>query len=384
LSDTKALTSSAGPPGAAATQDSTLDDLRKALQRYDSLLAAVPTMVYYASSNGVPTWFSSDFFDYTGLAPDALNDWRRVVERVLHPDDIGSLAEAQLVSIKEGAPFEAEIRLRRKHGEYRWFLNRAVPVRDASGEVVEWIGTTMDIHDRKEMEDELRRSNQLKDEFLGFVSHELRTPLTSIYGSARLLQSRSEHLDEKEKRELLDTVVEESERVKAIIEELLTLARTEMDSALKKSRVDVRAVVESLAAEMKLGEHQIAFLCDDCNVHAEPVITRQVLANLVSNAAKYSPPDTTLEVRVDQQPERYVIEVADRGPGVPPEDLERIFEPFYRSDSTARGSKGSGLGLAVSRRLVEAQGGRISAHSREGGGLLVRIELPRGRRARQA
>jgi PAS domain S-box-containing protein len=380
LSDTIPAGLSAGLPGASATQDSTPEDLRKALQRYDSLLAAVPAMVYYASSNGIPTWFSSDFFEYTGLPPESLRDWRKVVERVLHPEDVSRLAEAQLMSIKEATPFEAEIRLRSKLGGYRWFLNRAVPVRSASGDVVEWIGTTMDIHERKVMEDELRRSNQLKDEFLGFVSHELRTPLTSIFGSARILQSRSEHLDESEKRELLDTVVEESERVKEIIDELLTLARTEVISAVRKSPVDVRGLIEALAAESKMNEQRVAFLSDDCTVYAEPVIMRQVLANLVSNAAKYSPAGSTLEVLVEQKADRYVIEVADRGPGVPPEDLDRIFEPFYRSDVSSRGSKGSGLGLAVSRRLVEAQGGRISAHGRPGGGLLVRIDLPRERR----
>ncbi|HXH21708.1 MAG TPA: PAS domain-containing sensor histidine kinase [Dehalococcoidia bacterium] len=364
------------PPGRSTPDTASLDDLRQAVQRYDSLIAAVPTMVYHANPSGVPTWFSSSFYEYTGITPDTLTNWRKVAELVVHPDDVSRIGGPQLQAVKQGVPFEAEIRLRSRTGEYRWHLNRAVPVRNQAGEVVEWVGTTTDIHERRVMEDDLRRSNQMKDEFVGFVSHELRSPLTSIYGSARLLQARADRLNDHEKQELLATVVDESERLKEIIEELLTIARTELSGEIEKTAVDVRDVVQSLADDLKLSGRRIDLDCDESTVLAEPVMLRQVLANLISNAHKYSPPESPIDVSVARRQGAYVVEVGDRGPGVPAEDLDRIFEPFFRSPESARGAKGSGLGLAVSRRLVEAQGGSVSALLRPGGGLLVRIELP--------
>jgi len=229
-------------------------------------------------------------------------------------------------------------------------------------------------------QEELRAANRAKDDFLGIVSHELRTPITTIYGGARLLNARRKQLDEEGTQELISDIEQESERLYRLIQNLLILARTETKHAIEKEPVSVPQLAQKLVTAFtrrRPTRKIVVNVQPDAEVaFAEATYLEQILSNLINNADKYSPPDEPIEIDVRLEEGEQVFRVLDRGPGVPESEVERIFESFYRSSATKERVHGTGVGLAVCRRLVAAQGGRIWARLREGGGLEVGFALP--------
>lgn len=229
-------------------------------------------------------------------------------------------------------------------------------------------------------QEDLRRANEAKDEFLGLVSHELRTPITTIYGGARLLRSRGDGLDAESRMGVLDDIEHESERLHRIVEDLLVLARVELGQEVITEPVLVQRVAEKTAAAFaKRRPGRTLEVNTDASlpaVRASNVYLEQILRNLINNADKYSPADKPIELSGQVSGDEVFLSVADRGPGIPDEEMELIFERFYRSEGTAKSAGGAGIGLTVCRRLIEAQEGRIWAEAREGGGLIISFSLP--------
>jgi len=224
-----------------------------------------------------------------------------------------------------------------------------------------------------------RRANDAKDEFLGMMSHELRTPITVIHGGARVLRVRADRLDEETRNGLLDDIERESERLSRMLENLLALARAELDREVNLEPVLLQRFLPHLmeSLESGLGRH-VTFRCavEPPAVSAEPGYIEHIVRNLVGNAVKYSPSDAPIEVVLANHGEGAAICVRDRGFGIADDEAGRIFERFYRSDRTSKLAGGAGLGLAVCKRLVEAMSGEIWATPREGGGLEVGFSLP--------
>ncbi len=232
----------------------------------------------------------------------------------------------------------------------------------------------------QQIQDQLRLANEAKDEFLGLVSHELRTPITTVYGGARLLRSRGDKIDQESRDSVLSDIEHESERLYRIVEDLLVLARMELGQEVNTEPVLVQRVIDKAVAALLRRRPSRSF---DVQVQpglqpaaASPIYLDQVLRNLLSNADKYSPDDTPVEIRAGGGDSEIEICVRDHGPGIPPDEIELIFERFYRSDRTSKQAGGAGIGLTVCRRLIEAQGGRIWALNREEGGLEVCFSLP--------
>jgi len=234
--------------------------------------------------------------------------------------------------------------------------------------------------DAQRVQEALRVALEAKDEFLGVMSHELRTPITAIYGGTRVLRSRAERLDEESKARLLEDIEQESERLFRMVENLLVLSRLELGQEVATEPVLAQRVAGKLASsfQQRRPARKLILNVDEemDPVAAEPHYLEQVLRNLLSNADKYSPPDTTIEITIIRRDDEADIAVLDRGSGISPEESEVIFERFYRSDRTANKAAGIGLGLTVCKRLVEAQAGRIWARPRQGGGLEVGVTLP--------
>jgi K+-sensing histidine kinase KdpD len=232
----------------------------------------------------------------------------------------------------------------------------------------------------KEVQDELRLANEAKDEFLGLMSHELRTPITTLYGGAKILRSRGQYLDDEHKESLLNDIETEAEGMHRMIEDLLVLARTGAGGQVATEPILANRLAEKVVRAFHL--HKPA---RQIEVHAEPDLLpvmadttylEQVLRNLLSNADKYSPPGVPIDVEIRNEDDEIVIAVLDRGGGIDPEEAELVFTRFYRAERTARGVRGMGLGLTVCKKLVEAQGGRIWARPRDGGGTEVAFALP--------
>ena len=232
----------------------------------------------------------------------------------------------------------------------------------------------------QQREKELVRANEAKDEFLGLMSHELRTPITVIHGGARVLRSRGGTLDDETRDEMLTDMERESERLVRMLENLLALARVELDQEPSVEPVLVQRLVDRIvdASKRADGYHRLEVVTEPHlpTVAAEPGYLEHVVRNLISNAEKYSPRDQPIEIRLSREDDFVALRVMDRGFGIGPEEAERIFERFYRSDRTAKLAGGAGMGLAVCKRLIETMGGHIWAVPRDGGGLEVGFSLP--------
>jgi K+-sensing histidine kinase KdpD len=233
----------------------------------------------------------------------------------------------------------------------------------------------------QKVQEELRRANEAKDEFLGLVSHELSTPITTIYGGAHLLRTRGAKIDEESQISVLQDIEQESERLHRIVEDLLVLARVELGEEIATEPVLLQRTLGKSVNTFKKrrpGREFVVQLDEEmAPVRASNVYLEQILRNLMNNADKYSPPETSIEIVSYMQDRDAVISVMDRGPGIPLEEVDLIFERFYRSQGTAKKAGGAGIGLTVCKRLVEAQNGIIWAEPREGGGLIVSFSLPR-------
>jgi two-component system sensor histidine kinase KdpD len=225
----------------------------------------------------------------------------------------------------------------------------------------------------------LRQANELKTALLSAVSHDMRTPLASIKASAGSLRQRDVPWTDDEREEFAQAIEQQADRLDRIVANLLDLSRMEA-GALRPQRAlhDVGALVEDVLERLRdrTQGHAVntTIPADLPPVSLDYVEIDQVLSNLVENAAKYAPAGTPIDVTIAPVGSSLVIEVADRGPGIPADALARLFEPFFRVRRD--GPSGIGLGLAVAKGLVEAHGGQITARNREGGGARFAFTLP--------
>jgi len=225
-------------------------------------------------------------------------------------------------------------------------------------------------------------AERLRSTLLSTVSHDLRTPLASIKGSAQVLLDDASPLDETSRRELLQAIHEESDRLSQLVANLLDLTKIESGAVqVKKEWCPVDEVVHSAVDRMRgrMGSRTIELGLPEHILQApvDPVLLEQVLVNLLENAAKYSPEGSRIDMSVHAGTGSVVFEVSDRGSGIPPGLEQKIFERFYRVGVPGQ-SEGAGLGLAVARALVEAHGGSIQVMDRAGGGATFLVELPSG------
>jgi two-component system sensor histidine kinase KdpD len=226
----------------------------------------------------------------------------------------------------------------------------------------------------------LQATEKLQTALLNSISHDLRTPLVSITGALSSLQEDDVELDEATRRSLVENAREEAERLNRLVGNLLDMTRIEA-GALKVvcEPCDVQDVIgaalESLDGWLCSRPLTVDVPSDLPLVLMDFVLMVQVLVNLLDNALKYSPPGTPIEVRAHVDGAEAHIQVADRGVGIPPDDLERVFDKFYRVQQPGQVT-GTGLGLSICKGIVEAHGGRIWAHNRDGGGTVVAVALP--------
>ena len=226
----------------------------------------------------------------------------------------------------------------------------------------------------------LEITDKLQTALLNSISHDLRTPLVSITGALSSLADDQIILDASARRSLIETAVEEADRLNRLVGNLLDMTRLESGAMrFKKETLDIQDVVGSALEELggRLGDRKI-----DIDIPSELplvqldfVLVERVLVNVIDNALKYSQPDTPIGIKAHAAGAFLEIEVADRGAGIPPEDLTRIFDKFYRVQRPDIVS-GSGLGLSISKGIVQAQGGFIAAENRPGGGTIITISLP--------
>ena len=231
--------------------------------------------------------------------------------------------------------------------------------------------------------EELRQASIVKDEVLGLVAHELRGPLTTILGNASILLNRRNVLATSTVDLALQDIQTDARRLQRLIENLLVLARPEQENPMPDEPLDFYHLARTTINAHRKGcpHRQIRLAAQETVilVAAHRDYTEEVFINLLSNAEKYSPPEEPIEVRLRRAEDHVEASVLDRGPGIAEGEVHAIFQPFYRSSMTSSKALGLGLGLAVCKRLIEIQGGRIWVVPREGGGSEFAFALPLSR-----
>jgi two-component system, OmpR family, phosphate regulon sensor histidine kinase PhoR len=301
------------------------------------------------------------------LKLDDLSLGRHYVESIRHPAIAELVAGALAGRVPEG------LQMSPPRDASRTIMARAAPAAGGSEH-----GAVLVLHDITE----LRRADQIRRDFVANVSHELRTPLTAIRGYVEALAEGD--ADPDESRRFLDIITRHTERMERLVKDLLRLARLDAgQEAVDLVPCDARNLVVSVVAELSSALDQrdqkveIVIPPGSETLTVDPTKVHDVLRNLVANANTYSPEHTTIRVETARNGSSFVLSVADQGPGIPEEDLYRVFERFYRVDkSRARDPGGTGLGLAIVKHLVELHKGTVIAENRPEGGTRVVITLP--------
>ena len=227
-------------------------------------------------------------------------------------------------------------------------------------------------------------ADRLRSALLTSISHDLKTPLAAILGSAGTLRELAGALDDAAKAELLTTIIDESERLNRFIANLLDMTRLESGAVVPQTALhDLDELVGSaLARAAKILAHHkvdVELAADLPMLELDAVLFEQALFNLLDNASKYSAPGTTIRIQSWREAQSVVLQILDEGIGIPPDDLERIFDKFYRAQKTDQVRAGTGLGLAISRGFVEALKGTITAANRSdrtGAVFIIRLPIP--------
>jgi hypothetical protein len=372
----------------------------EALQRSEALFRhladAMPQIVWTARPDGYIDYYNQRWYAFTGF-PEGHGP--ELWASLLHPDDVKPRFERFFSSIASGRPFQIEYRLRdQKTGGYRWFLGRAVAIRDDAGQITRWFGTCTDIDSLKRSEQErthllqreqaaraeAERANRLKDEFLATVSHELRTPLNAVMGWAKML--RAKLLDGDREAHAIEAIERNAVALTHIIEDLLDVSRIVAGSLnLASEPVEVATVLEAaleavapLASDSNIDLRMLGTPWPGEQVRGDADRLRQVFVNLLTNAVKFTPQGGQVTVTAARVDGWIQVDVSDTGKGIHPDFLPHVFEAFRQGDGgTSRQYTGLGLGLAIVRQLVELQGGTVAAASPgERLGATFTVQLP--------
>lgn len=253
----------------------------------------------------------------------------------------------------------------------RYFDLAITPLRNPDGNIIGALGVFYDVT-------EFKLTEQMRVDFVANVSHEIRTPLTSIKGYVQILQSQKDKINP-DFHLFLEKIISNTERMISLFNDLLNLSVIESGNLLNISPVDLADLVEAVSSNIKTNypNKKINFKTNIKQemIRADQRLMEQVLSNLIDNACKYSGDEIEIVVSSESNKKNSLIKIKDNGPGIAQEHLQRIFERFYRIDSSREVSRGTGLGLSIVKHIISKHGGKIWAES-EGQGTTFVIELP--------
>jgi PAS domain S-box-containing protein len=383
-------------------------------QRFRQIADTMPQMVWVARPDGYHEYYNRRWYDYIGAKPEesAGAGWNTP----LHPTDQPLAIDRWQHSLRTGEPYEIEYRFRSKEGDYRWFLGRALPVRDEAGQITQWFGTCTDIEESKRLEAErsqlaaeLSEADRRKDEFLATLAHELRNPLAPIRNGLKILRLAGQNTSDPnhsnppshEATERIQAMMERQiAQMVRLVDELMDVSRISRGKvALSRKQVEIASIIEQAVETSRpaidLAQQRLIVTLPPKPIHlqADPLRLVQVFSNLLNNACKYSQPGSQILVTVDliesnlsnSENSALTISVKDTGIGISAEMLPKIFTLFTQvegaferaSGSSSPAQNGLGIGLTLVKQLVEMHGGSVQAYSEGlGKGSEFTVQLP--------
>jgi two-component system, chemotaxis family, CheB/CheR fusion protein len=360
--------------------------LRQSEERYRCLIEASAQMVWTTDAAGQVVEDSPSWRSFTGQTYEEwLGDgWLNAV----HPDDRARAADVWTRAVAASGGIDEMWRIRHVDGSWRLTQVRAVPLRNENGTLRGWVGMNTDITEQAEAaqaihaaRDAAEAASAAKSQFLGVISHELRTPLTAVIGLSDLLRTGVAGELTSKQADYVERIRASSWHLVAIIDEILTYTRSEAGKQdVRLARVDVAEIARNVLGMLSSEAHGLQLVLDGAD---EPVTVtsdagklRQILTNLVGNALKYTD-SGTVRVAILRDHDELCVRVQDTGPGIPDEWQEQVFHAFVQVDSSSTREKGgTGLGLAVARRLAQLLGGDVQLESEPGRGSTFELRLP--------
>jgi PAS domain S-box-containing protein len=368
--------------------------VRKSFQEIQALkdqlrlvIDTIPGSVWSALPDGSAEFLNQRWLEYTGLSLREGLDWGGKV--AVHPEDLARFMEEWRAALTEGKPWETEARLRRADGEYRWLLIRAVPLRDETGKIVKWYGMSTDIEDQKRAEETLRKAQAdlahvtrvtTMGELAASIAHEVNQPLSAIVnnGSACLRWLASEEPNLDEARDAARRVIRDGNRAGEVITRIRALLRK---TDAEKARLDINQTIREVVILTRNGAAgkgvaiRMELAAGLPPVLGDRVQLQQVILNLIMNSieAMASVTDRPRELLISSrqhESDKALVAVRDSGGGLGGQDLERIFDAFYTTKPL-----GMGMGLVISRSIVEDHGGQLWAAPNDGPGATFQFTL---------
>lgn len=344
-------------------------NLSREREEIEAIMSAITEAVVAVDRQSNILFYNSQFALLFGDRDLHKRD-RRVSDYVRNADTLESFRN----TLKSGTANTTEMRIRTKNEPIpRNFYLSVTPLKlDGDDEVYGAVGVFHDVTD-------LKRMDQVRIDFVANVSHELRTPLTSIKGYAQTLKHEPGNSEQSKK--FLDTIERNTDRLIALVHDLLNLSSLESGQELEKEELDLEAVTDRVLMQLeslrKEKNHLIEKKILTPHLFADPKRVEQVLFNLLENACKYVPRDGKIEVQWQNIGQEIQLKVSDNGPGIPEEHHPRIFERFYRVDSArTRDQGGTGLGLAIVKHIVQRHGGKIIVQGGLGHGTTFLCTFP--------
>jgi PAS domain S-box-containing protein len=365
---------------------------------YRSLVERVPAIVYIDPVGPEPTSptyvspFVEQLLGYSAEVATGDPEWWA---RALHPDDRERVLAEWTKSDETGEPYAGEYRLIAADGRTVWIRDEAVLLRDDAGDPVHWQGVMLDITDSKQANDDLtraldlerqgmedmRRADEIKTTFLTAVSHDIRTPLSAILGNALTLEEGDRlGITDEERKQLTHSLAAKARRLNTIVTDLLDterLARGVVEPKLQE--IAVGRLVSLLVWDSEtMAGRQVHMDTRSVTAWVDPQMISRIVENLLMNAARHTPPESEVWVKVVPENGNVLIAVEDDGPGLPEEHRESIFQPFEHGPMTSVHNPGVGVGLSLVAKFAELHGGRVWVDEREGGGASFKVLIPRG------
>ena len=338
---------------------------------YRTLIEAAPQAIWVADADGQVALLNKAWHEFSGLTDEESLGTRWA--EALHPEDLPDVLAKWERAYTHGETYSGECRFRAKDGSYETFIFIGTPVRDDSGEIINWVGINTNIADRvqaeialQEAKDSAEYANRTKSEFLATMSHELRTPLNAVIGFSEILCDEILGGINDEQRELVLDIRTSGNHLLAMINDILDLSKIEAGKmelqlesfSVKEAVTEVNTIINALANKKQV---QLSLQFDqDVSIEADKIKFKQILYNLLSNAIKFTDEGGKITTKFDVSNLALLGSVTDTGVGISSQDRAKLFQPFTQLDaSSTRAHSGTGLGLALTNRLIQLHGGKI-------------------------